>query len=286
MPSRRSFLLALLATAASVAGSVPAQAQAAEPQRLFALDAARGTMTPVEGAPGMHRLVLDHVKARALYFTDRPAREVGTTAVEPMMRRLFAGDSPAPNGAINATAPHRGSVLMGVEIRAWHYDKRDNELVLRVRRLHEGGRTIAHVRDDTRLPRAFRDVSLFIDDCCDAAATATVLNPGPLDASLSVNNGPLVDVPGAAAGSWQPGSATLSYSPGSPTPGVLGPGTNSMMVVFSGAPSPIPFEVTIPSGVPISTLQLYFFSGPSSFSWTLLSSGQLIASGVAPGAGA
>jgi hypothetical protein len=99
-----------------------AVAHAADPQKLFALDAEQGTLTPVKGKPGVHRLVLEDVRARALYFTDRPVREVGTVALRRMLRALFAGDSSPPNAAVNATASKRGQLLMGVELRSWRYD--------------------------------------------------------------------------------------------------------------------------------------------------------------------
>ncbi len=40
------------------------------------------------------------------------------------------------------------------------------------------------MRNDVVLPRAFRDVSVFIDDCCDASSPAMVFNSGVLDFEL------------------------------------------------------------------------------------------------------
>jgi hypothetical protein len=278
----RSLILALVAIVFAAAAVHSAPAVASEPQRLFALDAKEGTLTPVAGKPDVYRLVLERVRGRATYFTDRPARKVGTIAVRRMLRQLFAGDSPDPNAAVNASAANRGQLLMGVELLAWSYDAHRQELALRVRHLPQGGRTIAEVREDTVLPRSFGDVSLFIDDCCSVVAPATVFNTGTLGLALSINNGALVNVPATSPETWLPGSEAISFQPSPPQPGVLGPGTNYLTVTPVGSIAPIAFQVDLPSSIQYRSLELYLFVGPNSLSWTALNDGQPIASGEAP----
>ncbi len=279
MIRRRSFALVLTAIVAAACAYPSSWARAAEPQKLFALDAQHGTLTSIKGRPGVHRLVLERVRARALYFTDRPAREVGTVGVRSMLRALFAGDSPAPNAAVNATAPKRGQLLMGVELRAWRYDLRTRRLTLRVRHLRGRGRTLGRLRDDAVLPRAFRDVSVFIDDCCDASSPATVFNSGVLDFVLQVNNGPQVAVPGALPPGWLPGSAPIGFSQSGPQPGVLGPGANFVDVTPEGSVEPFEFTVELPASVPYTSVQLYIFLNDfGSITWVLLDNGELVTS--------
>ena len=282
MARRRFLLLALVAIAVAVTATAARseQASAAEPQRLFALDAKQGELTPLEGKPGVYRLVLERVRARAIYFTDRPARKVGAVAVGSMLRDLFAGDSPDPNAAVNATGAKRGQLLMGIELRGWHYDARDQKLTLRVRHLPHGGRTIASVLGDVVLPRSFRDVSLFIDNCCGVVAPATFFNTGFLNLTLSINNGPQVEVRGASRETWLPGSAPIGFNPGEPQVGVLGLGPNELAITFEGAVNPIYAPLNLPVGIQYDALQLYFFWGPSGIGVTVLNDGQLIASVV------
>jgi hypothetical protein len=271
-------MLALIAGAATVAR--PGQARAAEPQKLFALDATQGALTPVAGKPGMYRLVLARVRARAIYFTDRPEREVGTVAVRPLLRRLFAGDSPAPNAAVNASAAKRGQLLMGIEIDGWHYDPGSRTLTLRVRHLPQGGRTIGHVREDVVLPRSFHDVSVFIDNCCSVVAPATAFNTGRIPITLSINNGPQVEVPGASRETWLPGSAPISFNSGEPQPGVLGLGGNAISVTPISSETSIHFFVTLPNTIEYDALQLYVSLGYSGLYWAVLNEGKPIASGT------
>lgn len=282
MPCRRflALLLALLTVAVAAIAARPEPAPAAEPQKLFALDADQGALAPLPGKPGMYRLVLDGVRARATYFTDRPEREVGTVGVRPMLRRLFADDSPVPNAAVNASAAKRGQLSMGIEVDGWHYDAGRRALTLRVRHLPQGGRTIGRVREDVVLPRSFRDVSIFIDDCCSVVAPATVFNPGNLPFTLSINNGAQIEVPGASRETWLPGSAPISFTPGEPQQGSLGPGFNSVLVTPIQSSSPIELPIQLPSSIQYDGIQLYIFSGPSGFDWTVLNDGNPIASGT------
>jgi hypothetical protein len=277
---RRSLILALTVIATLVAGIQSAQAHAAEPQKLFALDAEVGSLTPVAGKAETYRLVLEDVRGRAIFFTDRPARDVGTVVVQKMLRELFAGDSPDPNAAINATAAGRGQLLMGVELLGWHFDTHRDKLILRVRHLPHGGRTIGDVSEDAVLPRSFREVSVFIDDCCSVMSSATALNPGQAALTLVINNGFPISIPGTSPETWLPGSASIEFgrSPG-PQPGVLGPGANSLTIFPEGAPEPVNFTVDLPTSYPYQSVQLYIFRSPFSVTWTVLSNGTLVASG-------
>lgn len=286
MTGRRllTLLLALFLVAVAATALRPVQSRAAEPQKLFALDADQGALIPLPGKPGMFRMVLEGVRGRATYFTDRPEREVGTVGVRPMLRRLFADDSPAPNAAVNASAPKRGQLSMGIEIDGWHFEAGARKLTLRVRHLPQGGRAIGRVREDVVLPRAFQHVSLFIDDCCSVVAPATVFDTGPSGFTLSINNGPQIEVPGSSRETWLPGSAPINFASGEREPGVLAPGPNAVLITPFGWPQPIAMTITLPSGIHYEALQLYIFLAPSgNLSWTALNYGRAIASGTAFG---
>lgn len=282
MKRLRPFVIALAALAALFGVVHSTQARATEPQDLFALDAKEGTLTPVAGKPGVFSLVLEGVRGRAIFFTDRPAREVGTVVVRRMLQNLFADDSPDPNAAINVAAAGRGRLMMGVELLGWHLDVRDRRLALRVRHLPQGGRTIGDVREDTILPRTFGDTSVFIDDCCSVTSTATVFNPGQLDLSLSINNGFPVVVPASSPETWLPGSKAIEFSAGGPQPGALGPGDNYVVILPSAGIAPITIPINLPGSIQFRSLQLYLFWSPSGVVWTVLNGGQLVGSGNVP----
>ncbi len=89
-----------------------------------------------------------------------------------MLRALFAGDSPAPNAAVNATASKRGQLLMGVELRTWHYDAR-------ARRLSQ--------------------------------APITIFNSSSTRLTRTVNDGPEIDIPYANDPLWSPTSTTVGF---------------------------------------------------------------------------
>jgi len=119
-----------------------------------------------------------------------------------------------------------------------------------------------------------------------ASVPVTVFNTNTNACAIVVNRGNQISIPGTGpAQNWiaqQPNPGQLSYSNGSPAPNVFGSmGGNQVEVFINGMPMGSPLYITIPQSGPVFSLQLYiFFSSNSSVSWTLLSNGQPIGSGV------
>ena len=154
---------------------------------LFAQDAHAGTFLPVPGRSGVWDLTLTHVHPDALYFTDRPFRQVGTASLEKLLRGFFAkkGGGP-PNAAINSLIPALGhQELMGVELLSYRYDKAAGTLVYRVRGLHEAADRRQHGLTDVVLPKQLGHTSVFVDDASPRSCTAMLFNGLPAQLSLS-----------------------------------------------------------------------------------------------------
>jgi hypothetical protein len=143
---------------------------------LFTLDAHSGTLTPEGG--GRYRLELSKMHSSALYFTDRPVRQVGT--LDP--RRLFTGllrsDRDPPNLAINALNPKTGHQdVMGVTLLSARYDAAAHTARLEVKALPQGPQsTREHNLTDVVLPAKFGHTSLFIDDSVRHTCTVSIMN--------------------------------------------------------------------------------------------------------------
>jgi hypothetical protein len=122
---------------------------------------------------------------------------------------------------------------------------------------------------------------LFIDNCCGVVAPATFFNTGLLNLTLSINNGPQVEVRGASRETWLPGSAPIGFNSAEPREaGVLSPGPNELAITFVGAVNPIYATLNLPGDIQYEALQLYFFWSPSGIAVTVLNDGQPIASVV------
>jgi hypothetical protein len=119
-----------------------------------------------------------------------------------------------------------------------------------------------------------------------ANVPVAVFNTNTNSCAIVVNGGNQISIPGTGpAQNWvaqQPNPGQLSYSNGYPAPNVFGSmGGNQIQVFINGMSMGSPLYITIPQSGPVFSLQLYlFFSSNSSVSWTLLSNGQPIGSGV------
>ena len=115
----------------------------------------------------------------------------------------------------------------------------------------------------------------------------TVFNANTNPVAISVNTGAPVTINGTGPNqNWvpqQPSPNPLSYSNGYPAANVFGSlAPNQVTVIVNGVPISQPLQISIPQSGPVFSLQLYiFFSTTSTVSWTMLSGGQPVASGMA-----
>ena len=113
-----------------------------------------------------------------------------------------------------------------------------------------------------------------------ALSTVSVLNANTLSVVVAVNNGTSFTIPGTSAAiaffPQQPVTAP-SFSISGPSPGVFGPGTNSVSITPSNATQPMVFSVPIPTTIQLTSLQLYiYWNSNESAGYALLNGGQLV----------
>src|SRR4051812_39301145 len=134
-----------------------------KPRFLFTLDAHAATMTPHGG--GRYTLELRSVHQSAMYFTDRPHRQVGTLDPARLLHGLLQSGSP-PNAAINAIDPATGhQEVMGVTLLSGTYSAATHTARLEVQALPQGPQgEREHNWTDVTLPHSLSHTSLFIDD--------------------------------------------------------------------------------------------------------------------------
>lgn len=137
-----------------------------------------------------YELTLRDVAPQVVWFTDRPARHAGHLPAGALADRWakfgFAADP--PNAALTLLDAQRGVDTLVVELRSRPvYDARERTMRYVVRQLDlaTGAVQAGH---DSRFPRRFGDVSLFIDaadaeiDLCDADVDPDPCVPGDPDA--------------------------------------------------------------------------------------------------------
>lgn len=174
---RRSGSTERLAAQDSTSEASPAASPMAEapgPSFLFVQLAESGTWAPKPGEDGVYLLTLVAPSNQTLYFSDRPARIVGTVATDTFLDQLGFTPFTPPNAAavVHTGDGVRDALVLElfnpVYTRAFGEDGSDVlTYEARVLAAYEGDGLAPWVEmaDDDQLPREFTDMSLFIDDC-------------------------------------------------------------------------------------------------------------------------
>jgi microcystin-dependent protein len=167
-----SFAAALLGlgAASSAAGAAPAQRPAGLPPAeslLFVVQAESGELQPLGG--GRFALMLRGVPSRAVWFSDRPARDSGAVALRQLIGASWRGlgfATDPPNGVVALSGGRRRADTVALELTRPRYDARRATLSFRARLLRRLTPDLAHhaERLDRRLPRRFGRAALFVDD--------------------------------------------------------------------------------------------------------------------------
>jgi hypothetical protein len=134
--------------------------------RLLGLVTARGG-TFRETADG-HRLILTGVVPRATWFSDRPAREVGSFTIDEVTEVFFDGDD-APNAALEIVSGRGAGDVIVIEISNPRYQARRGRLTLDAQVLGEddiAATALQHhaARSTGDVPARFGPAALYIDD--------------------------------------------------------------------------------------------------------------------------
>jgi hypothetical protein len=166
-------------------------AEATGPAFLFVQLAEGGTWAPKPDEDGVYLLTLAGPSAQTVYFSDRPARVVGTVPTDDFLEALGFTAAEPPNAAVVVRTPDGEEDVLVVELFDPVYT-RDfgaggaGALTYEARVLTEyqgeGLAGWAPQAADNRLPAAFSQASLFIDDC----ANGRVCCKDPMNASFVI----------------------------------------------------------------------------------------------------
>ncbi|MDW5597180.1 phage tail protein [Conexibacter stalactiti] len=238
------------ATAAAAPAPRPAGLPPAEPL-LFVVQAEGGALEPLGG--GSYALTLRGVPSRAVWFSDRPARDTGAVPLRQLTGAYWRGlgfAADPPNAVVTLSGGRRGADTVALELTRPRYDARRATVRFRARLLRELTPGLAHhaARLDRRLPRRFGAASLFIDDgsvagpaSCDALAEVD-LYPASIRPAFSLPAaGQIVAIRGREAlfsliGAGFGGTVPTSFG----IPGVTAPAGLAYRLCATGALFPVP----------------------------------------------
>lgn len=160
------------------AGKTPPMVQAVEPEKeasfMFVQTAEKGSFAPLDGADKTrYKLTLSSVGPETIYFSDRPQRIAGGLENGRFLRSFPFSPANPPNAAVVLSTPKsRDEDVIVVELTKPNYDAKARTLSYEVKVLTntEGGLAFYADKLDARLPAAFEQVSVFIDDCPNTTA--------------------------------------------------------------------------------------------------------------------
>ncbi|MFZ1218243.1 MAG: hypothetical protein WAO00_03070 [Chthoniobacterales bacterium] len=115
------------------------------------------------------------------------------------------------------------------------------------------------------------------------AVTVNMFNADVLAINVNVNNSPnTFQIPAAATPSWMPGvpATNPAFNPAPPIAGILGIGTNCVVLTPVDAPSPFIAKIVLSNSVMWFSIQIYvFFLTYETCSWLVLNSGMQVSLG-------
>jgi hypothetical protein len=241
-----------------------------DPSVLAVLDAKKGTFDSASG-----KVTLQKVGPRAVWFTDRPARQTGSYTVPQLLSVFFEGQ-PAPNAALEFEGNDESSDVAVVQASDPKYDAKKNQLTFTAKVI---GDPTTDLRSDTalvdfvrrhdgKIAKSFGATRIFIDSAQpdgarDDSGTGAGGTANPVEFSGTVNAGQTkettVDCTQATDGGY------VARSPGDPqsvfdSPRIEGKASSEVSVsstatnvvtwghLFSRLATAVHFSVYGPSG--------------------------------------
>lgn len=138
---------------------------------IFIQTAVSGSFTPISGKTGEFIFELRDVSHDTVYVSDRPERIVGAVQTGKFLKGFDFGIDNPPNAAVVLTEPISSEQdVVLVELTQPQYDEKMRKLTYRASLLGEYkglGLKSFIARKDESLPKEFRSVSVYIDDCPD-----------------------------------------------------------------------------------------------------------------------
>jgi hypothetical protein len=115
------------------------------------------------------------------------------------------------------------------------------------------------------------------------AVAVNMFNANVLAINVNVNNAPTTfQIAAAAAPTWSPGVPATNplFNPGPKTPGILGIGTNNVILTPVQATDPFIAKILLSSSVNWFSIQIYvFFQSYDTCSWLVLNAGWQVSQG-------
>jgi hypothetical protein len=161
-------LLGAPVTARETASDV-ATPGATDVKLLFVQTFSHGTWHPKEGEEGVYLLTLNDIGAETIYFSDRPARQVGLIPTSEFLDSLGFTSANPPNAALATETENEDGEVLVIELFAPVYDEAHATLTYDAVLLTEYGEAafadLAQRATGELLPATFGRGHLFIDSC-------------------------------------------------------------------------------------------------------------------------
>jgi hypothetical protein len=140
---------------------------------LFVQSFQSGSIAPKGGEAGTFTVTLDHGLGQTLYFSDRPARDVGATPTSQFLAGLNFSASNPPNAALLFETANGATDIAVIELYSPTYDEASFTATYDVKVLQDWeDSTDLHFSeapaDLAALASSFGAAHLFIDDCADS----------------------------------------------------------------------------------------------------------------------
>jgi hypothetical protein len=165
--------LLLLGTPVTARETAPTVAPAGEADvvYLFIQSFASGTWQPKEDEEGVFLLTLNDIGAETIYFSDRPARQVGLMPTGEFLDSLGFTPANPPNAALATETETGERDVLVIELFAPVYAEAEGTLTYEAVLLAEYGEAaladLAQHATGELLPATFGRGHLFIDSCAD-----------------------------------------------------------------------------------------------------------------------
>lgn len=148
---------------------------------LFVQSFQGGTIAPVEDQDARYTVTLEHGLGQTIYFSDRPARDVGTVSTSEFLDGLGFPDDNPPNAALLVDSGDGAANIAVVELFNPVYDAAEATVTYELEVLAdwEASEGLGEPGSDlSTLAADFGAAHLFIDDCPDFTAICQHFAPG------------------------------------------------------------------------------------------------------------
>lgn len=136
---------------------------------LFVQTARSGSLIPVEGKENQYTFTMKNVSPQTIYFSDRPARDVGQVPIRVFLEGFCFSENNPPNAAIEVLGKPGEDRTILVELFKPTYDPENDVLEYVVSLLEQEDHSHGEFNEERGkgFPKNLGTVTLSIDDCSD-----------------------------------------------------------------------------------------------------------------------